>query len=76
MRKLESFTEDDLIKHKKLGLVLAKGKFEVEGGAVIACASLFHWYESLKVKMEDAMKQEILNKAKKKTPSIKKLGEK
>lgn len=46
-----SFTKDDEIKYKAFKKVLAKGKFEVQGEAVILMASLFNWFNYLETKI-------------------------
>lgn len=48
-----SFTKDDELKFQAFKRVLAKGKFEVAGEAVIQMASLFNWFYMLETKIKE-----------------------
>lgn len=54
-----SFTKDDEAKYKAFKKVLAKGKFEVQGEAVILMASLFNWFNSLDAKIIEKKVEQI-----------------
>ena len=51
--------QDDLKKYKAMKAIINSGKFEVKGDAVIAVASLFHWFNSLENKIKLAMEKPL-----------------
>lgn len=57
-------TDKDLEQYRAFGSVIAQGKFDLQGSAIVKVASLVQWYGSLGVKLQDAVKRQALEKSK------------
>lgn len=62
-RELTKFTQEDLNNLKVFKSVIQKADYPLKGDAVRMVASLFNWYDSLELKIEDAIKKEKLDSA-------------
>jgi len=67
LKLLSKFNRDDLAKYKAFKKVISMSKLELRGDAAISVASLFVWFNDLEQKIDDAIKQEMLNGAPKVT---------
>jgi hypothetical protein len=52
---LLNMTKEDLIKYQAFKKVLNEGDFTVKGQAILAVASLFHWYNNLETEIKKAI---------------------
>lgn len=64
MQLNNDLTDKDLEQYRALGAVLAQGKFDLQGGAIVKVASLIQWYNVLGTKLQEAVKQQGLAKSK------------
>lgn len=63
------FSEKDLDELKRLRAVIANGDFQIKGNAVSMVANTLAWVESLEIKMQHYIKEDI----KKNAPKIKEI---
>ena len=69
MQHSSNFNDKDIEQCKALGFVIANGKFDLQGSAIVKVASLIQWYNSLGLKIQHAIKEQSLEKFK---PDLKK----
>ena len=62
-RELTKFDIEDLKNLRVFKSILLKANFPLTGDAIKTVASLISWYESLELKIEDAMKKDKLDGA-------------
>lgn len=62
--QLNELKDSDLEQYRALGSVLAQGKFDLQGSAIIKVASLIQWYTQLGPKLQAAITQQKLAAAK------------
>lgn len=62
-RELTKFTQDDLNKLRVFKTILLQAEYPLKGDAITAVASLFDWFDGLKIKIEDSIKKDKMDGA-------------
>ena len=53
-------TKEDLANYRAMRAIINNGKFDVKGDAILRMASLFHWFNQLEQKIEEAAAEPVL----------------
>lgn len=56
-------TEKDLEQYRALSSVIAQGRFDLHGNAVVRVAQLVQWYSGFGAKIQEAIKLQAASKA-------------